>query len=66
MTATNNLRKGTNMQKLTNPPKEFAMTAIIDNGSDWQSTGIEIGDGHETGPRYVDRATAHMDPKDDR
>lgn len=46
------------MQKVTNPPSEFTMTATIDNGADWQSTGIKPGDGHETGPRYTDRDTA--------
>lgn len=49
------------MQKVTKPPAEFTMTAIIDNGADWHATGIKPGDGYETGPDKTDRDTAHSE-----
>lgn len=46
------------MKPVARPPKQFTMTAIIDNGADWVSTGMKPGDGHETGPHYTDEDVA--------
>lgn len=46
-------------QPVTNPPTEFDITAIVDNGATWHSTG-SLGEGQEVS-HSVDRDTARSE-----